>query len=121
MKAIRRIALNQLELYGYHGIYEHEQREGGTYSIDLWLDQEFELNTDEVKLEETLDYETLFSIATAEMEVPNKLIETVANRILLSMKSKFPSALRGGIKLRKLHPPMDADIESSSIRMEIEF
>ncbi|TNE79901.1 MAG: dihydroneopterin aldolase [Bacteroidetes bacterium] len=121
MKATRRIALNQLELYGYHGVYEHERREGGTYLIDIWVDQAFELNRDEVNLNDTLDYEKLYAIAAAEMDQPEKLIETVANRILLNVKDEFPGALSGGIQLQKLNPPMDAEIGSSSVRIEIEF
>ncbi len=121
MKATRRIALNQLELYGYHGVYEHERREGGTYLIDLWVDQSFELSKEEVNLSDTLDYEKLYTIAVAEMDKPEKLIETVANRILLNMKEAFPGALLGGIRLQKLNPPMDAEIGSSSVRIEITF
>lgn len=77
-----RIALTGLTVFGYHGVFEHERREGQEFVIDatLHLDTRKAAQTDDVV--DTVHYgelaDELASIVGGE---PVDLIETLAERL----------------------------------------
>jgi len=77
-----RIELRGLTVRGHHGVFEHEQRDGQDFVVDLivWLDLAGAAASDD--LADTLDYGTLAQRAADIVAgPPRKLIETVAGEI----------------------------------------
>ena len=77
-----RIELRGLKIRGQHGVYEHEQREGQDFVVDItvWLDLAAAAVGDD--LADTLDYGTLAQRAADIVAgPPRQLIETVAGEI----------------------------------------
>ncbi|MBJ8345974.1 dihydroneopterin aldolase [Antrihabitans sp. YC2-6] len=77
-----RIELIGLEVFGRHGVFEHERRDGQTFVIDivLWVDFAAAAASDD--LADTLDYGRLADRAVAIVAGPARnLIETVAAEI----------------------------------------
>ncbi|AYM40624.1 dihydroneopterin aldolase [Mycobacteroides chelonae] len=77
-----RIELRGLKVFGYHGVFEHERREGQEFSVDVtvWLDLDTAAATDQ--LTDTLDYGELAQRAAAIVSgPPRNLIESVAGAI----------------------------------------
>ena len=106
-----KIKLNNICLFGYHGLYEQEKKEGQNFTINISI----ELNHRESipdTIDDTVDYTI---IADTVKEIFNlkryNLIESLASdiveRILLDLRVK--SAL---VSIKKTNPPMDIDIES---------
>jgi dihydroneopterin aldolase len=52
------------------------------------------------------------------MAVRSKLIETVAHRILNSIKTEIPLVDKAVVKLTKLNAPMGGQVESVSVEVE---
>ncbi|QNK82783.1 dihydroneopterin aldolase [Nakamurella sp. PAMC28650] len=77
-----RITLTGLRIFGHHGVFEHERREGQHFVIDitLWLDLSDAVVTDDLKT--TIHYGELAQLA-AEIVAgpPRDLIEAVAGQI----------------------------------------
>ena len=48
-------------------------------------------------------------------DIPSKLIEHVAGRILYALKERFPQLAAVELKLSKLNPPFGGDVHSASI------
>ena len=77
-----RIALTGLKVHGFHGVYEHERRNGQDFVVDatLWLDSRPAAASDD--LADTVDYgglaDRLASVVEGE---PVNLIETLAARL----------------------------------------
>jgi len=77
-----RITLTGLRVRGYHGVFEHERRDGQDFVVDVtvWLDLDRAAATDE--LAETLNYGELAErVAAIVGGEPHNLIETVAGKV----------------------------------------
>ena len=77
-----RIALTGLTVRGFHGVYEHERRDGQDFVVDatLWLDSRPAAASDD--LADTVDYGGLADrLATVVEGEPVNLIETLAARL----------------------------------------
>jgi len=77
-----RIELRGLTVRGYHGVFEHERRDGQDFVVDItvWIDLVTAAASDE--LADTLDYGELAQRAAEVIAGPPcNLIETVAGRI----------------------------------------
>ncbi|MBA0047774.1 dihydroneopterin aldolase [Mycobacterium sp. NPDC050853] len=77
-----RIELRGLKVFGYHGVFEHERRDGQEFSVDItvWLDLDTAAATDQ--LTDTFDYGELAQRAAAIVSgPPRNLIESVAGAI----------------------------------------
>lgn len=78
-----RIALTGLKVRGFHGVFEHEKRDGQDFLIDatLWLDLKAAAASDD--LADTVDYGGLAErLATVVEGEPLDLIETLAARLV---------------------------------------
>ena len=77
-----RITLTGLKVRGFHGVYEHERRDGQDFVVDatLWLDSRPAAASDD--LADTVDYGGLANrLATVVEGEPVNLIETLAARL----------------------------------------
>jgi dihydroneopterin aldolase len=77
-----RITLTGLRVFGYHGVFEHEKRDGQDFLIDVtvWLDLTAAAATDD--LTQTVHYGELAErVAAIVAGDPRDLIETVAGDI----------------------------------------
>jgi dihydroneopterin aldolase len=77
-----RITLTGLRVFGRHGVFEHEKRDGQEFVIDVtvWLDLTAAAATDD--LEQTLHYGELAELAAGIVAgEPYDLIESVAGKI----------------------------------------
>jgi len=77
-----RITLTGLRVFGRHGVFEHEKRDGQEFVVDItvWLDLTAAAATDD--LAQTLHYGELAELAAGIVGgVPYDLIESVAGRI----------------------------------------
>lgn len=113
-----KITLENMEFYAYHGCMEHEKQLGNTFFVTtaLTLDTETAGKTD--KLEDTLNYQHVYDIVKMEMNIPSKLIEHIARRIVDSLLNKLPQIEAVYIKLTKLNPPLGAKVASVCIEIE---
>ena len=77
-----RIELLGLRARGFHGVLEHERRDGQDFVVDVGLDVDIAAAAASDDLAETVDYGTLAeSIAAVVSGEPVDLIETLAQRI----------------------------------------
>ena len=71
-----------LELFGYHGVYDHEKQNGQRFLVDLavWIDAENASVSDD--LSQTLDYGELVKAAAAQVQGESvDLIEKLAAKV----------------------------------------
>ena len=86
-----RITLTGLAVFGHHGVFDHEKRDGQTFIIDitLWLDLSAAAATDD--LTKTVHYGELAELAARIVAGPSKdLIEAVAGEIADAVMASFP-------------------------------
>ncbi len=77
-----RIELRGLTVRGYHGVFDHERRDGQDFVVDIvvWVDLQVAAASDDLR--DTIDYGELAQRAAGIVAgPPRQLIETVAGEI----------------------------------------
>jgi dihydroneopterin aldolase len=112
----QKVSLAGIRFFAYHGFYPEEQILGTEFIIDV--DTELEVFTaGEDEISNTVNYERLSQIVSSEMKIPRKLLETVAHSILAQIRHEFLAVKYIRILIRKMHPPLAGQVESSAIEV----
>jgi dihydroneopterin aldolase len=94
------IHLNNVELYGYHGLYKEEQILGNTFILNLSV--EFIPKVTKInEISDTIDYVEVYEIVKQRMQTPTALLETIVEEIASSILSKFPIAHKVTLEITK--------------------
>lgn len=97
---IMTIQLNNIELYGYHGLYKEETILGNTFIINLkieFIPVVHKINS----IAETIDYVEVYSLVKERMQQPTPLLETIVEDIATSIFEKFSIAQKVEIEITK--------------------
>tara|TARA_B100000427_G_scaffold240743_1_gene203695 strand:+ start:298 stop:654 length:357 start_codon:yes stop_codon:yes gene_type:complete len=113
-----RIIVDELEIYAYHGCFAEEREIGSDYKLTIWVEGDFSSAEKSDNLKETVDYVEISDIAKNEMAISSKLIEHVADRILTKIFNKCPRALKAGLTIKKINPPMNVFANSVQYQLE---
>lgn len=117
MGSIRqKVSVHGIRFYAYHGYYAEERALGSEFIIDIETELEVYGHGDD-ELSKTINYERLFEIASREMKKSRKLLETVAHAILEQIRHEFLPVKNIRVCIRKLHPPLAGEVESSAIEL----
>jgi dihydroneopterin aldolase len=104
-----RIELRGLSLHGYHGVLEHERRDGQRFLFDVELEVGEAGSSD--RIEDAVDYR---DVAACVREVSDarayRLLEALATAVADELLARFP-AERVEVRVRKpdvvLEPPVE--------------
>lgn len=112
----QKVGLHGVRFFAFHGFYPEEQVLGCEFIVDIETEiQVYGNGQDDIS--HTVNYERLFSIARAEMEIPRKLIETVAHGILETIRHEFLAVKCIKVSIKKMHPPLAGQVENSYIEL----
>ncbi len=115
---IHAINIEGIKLYGFHGCLDEESRIGGNYIIDVYMTTDFSEAAVNDDLSKTIDYCSVYEICKKEMAIRSKLIEQVGHRIFARLKIEFSTLKTLHVKVTKLGPPMNGDVEKVSIELK---
>jgi len=100
------IYLNGLEFYGYHGVFEEENRLGQRFATDVVLYTSLRAAGETDDLTKTINYAEAYDCIKSIMDgEPVQLIETLAERIAATLLGHFPTLQRVQVKITKPSPP----------------
>ncbi len=112
------IALEGLEFFAYHGYYPEEQLIGNKYALDIIVHTDFHEAARHDKLSETVNYSTLYQIASKVMKEPAKLLEHIAFKVIENIREHYPNVSKITVKVSKFNPPLGGVCARSVITME---
>ena len=115
------IEVNGIKLYAFHGCLVEEGLIGGNYVVDVSLKTDFQLAAETDTLENTIDYVIVNQIVKEEMAIRSKLIEHVGHRILVRLKNTLNNMHAVKIKITKICPPINGDVQDVGIIIEETF
>lgn len=110
-----RIELKEMRFYAYHGVMSQETKVGNNFVVNLVITAPLEQAVRSDELDDTINYAAVYAVVKEQMNIPSKLIEHVAGRILYALKESFPQLTAIELKLSKLNPPFGGDVHSASI------
>lgn len=112
------IAVEGLQFYSHHGYYKEEQILGGKYTVDIYMNLNIEEAAATDDLKKTINYEEVYLLTKAEMEVHARLIEHVCKRILDKVKAKYPDLISLKVRVSKYNPPLKGSVERVYVELE---
>lgn len=112
------IGLENMEFYAYHGVYEEERLIGGKYMVDVSVYTDAGKAELEDDLDGTVNYEKIYAATQRNMQQPVKLIEHLARKIIDDIRLFVDKEDIIRIKIRKLHPPLGAQVVASVVEIE---
>ena len=111
-----KIKLNEITLYGFHGVTNEEQNVGSWFTINLAV--QTEVNPESMvgdRLSGTVDYSKLSDCIVREFEIKSKLLEHLAFRISKSLFENFQTIEQITIEICKQTPPISVNMKSASV------
>lgn len=110
-----KIELEAMKFYAYHGVMPQEKKVGNNFVVNLVLTASLEQAVRSDELDDTINYAAVYDVVKEQMEIPSKLIEHAAGRILQALKEHFPQLTAVELKLAKLNPPFGGDVYSAAV------
>ncbi|MBN1414156.1 MAG: dihydroneopterin aldolase [Bacteroidales bacterium] len=114
---MNQILLENMEFYSYHGHYPEEQKIGNRFVVSVSIDTDLKKSSETDNLADAIDYRKVYEIVKQEMQVPSKLLEHVAGRMVESIYKAFNGIEKVTVKVTKLNPPLGGKTEGVSIVM----
>ena len=112
------IELRSIELFGFHGVLEHERREGQRFLVDVELDYENEAAAASDRIEDAIDYR---EVVAAVVEVSDgrayHLLEAFATAIAETLVARFP-VTRVRVRVRKPDVILTQPVDHAAVVVE---
>ncbi|MGM0573902.1 MAG: dihydroneopterin aldolase [Bacteroidota bacterium] len=112
-----KILLEEMEFFAYHGCFKEEQVIGNRFLVDLELEVDTEAAEKSDKLQDTVNYQVVYTTINQVMRQKSHLLEHVARRILDALREGFPAIRQMKVKVSKINPPMGGKMRSVSLEM----
>ncbi|UTR12471.1 dihydroneopterin aldolase [Evansella sp. LMS18] len=116
-----KIYVNGMDFYGYHGVYEEENKLGQRFSADVILEMDTKEagRTDNLNL--TVNYAEVYEKVKEIMEGEAvKLVETLTERIGAKLLADFKIVDAVTVKVVKPNPPIPGHYESVAVEIRRE-
>jgi 7,8-dihydroneopterin aldolase/epimerase/oxygenase len=113
-----KIFLNQMEFYGYHGVFPEETKLGQRFIVDVVLETNLKEAGKTDDLTKTINYAEIYVTVKEVVEGPPfKLVEAVAEKIAENILRQFSLVSICTIKLIKPNPPIAGHYHSVAIEI----
>ncbi|MCT2346798.1 dihydroneopterin aldolase [Niallia taxi] len=113
-----KIALNKMEFYGYHGVFQEETKLGQRFIIDLEVEADLQQAGTTDNLEYSINYGQLyFDVKEIVEGEPFKLIEAVAEAIAKKMLNSYNRIQSVMVRVIKPDPPIPGHYQSVSVEI----
>lgn len=114
------ILLENIRIFAYHGVAPQETTVGNEFVVSLRLKTDITHAMESDDVADTVNYAEIHQAVKEEMDIPSKLLEHVAGRIVRRLFNDFPTIECIELKLSKRNPPMGADIETAGVEIHVE-
>jgi dihydroneopterin aldolase len=121
MKKIMKVGLQGMKFYAHHGYYEEETVIGNHYLLDVTVETDFSAASQADDLAQTVNYEKIYQTCSEVMAKNVKLLETISEQIITSLKLQYPEIQQITVRIQKLNPPLGGDIYAAVIEQIQDF
>ena len=113
------IELKDLRFFSNHGWYEEEALLGNEFEVTLLA--QFPAKEHITSIEETIDYTKIYAVIKMVFSEREKLLETVAQKIIGQLKESFPEIQHIQLTITKLNPLIPQFIGTVGITYRQDF
>lgn len=112
------VSLEGMEFYARHGYYEEERKIGNKYSVDVYLEVDFQEAAMADKLEGTVNYEVVYELVAEVMSIDALLLEHLAGKMVTKLREAFPRVQKVTVKVSKYNPPIKGLCHRATVTLE---
>ena len=113
-----KIKLENLNFYGYHGVYNKEIKDGQEFILNLDISYNYNDSSDSVS--KTIDYIELYNLLKIFFNKTRyNLLETLGNEIINQVLDNYASIYYIKVNIRK--PSISIEQNNDFINIEIEY
>lgn len=112
------ISLNDLKFYAYHGVMAQENKVGAHYTVNVRIT--FTADLEALKHDElhgTVNYAQVYDDIKTIMNIPHKLLESVAYDMVQLLFDHYPSIQEVWISICKDTPPVQAQCNGMAFEL----
>lgn len=109
------IELLGMRFFARHGCLESERQDGNEFVVDFRCERDLSAAGVSDRLEDTLDYSSVYAVVAREMEIPSSLLEHVAARIADALTREIPGLGHFELRVSKKNPPVGGECEWARI------
>jgi dihydroneopterin aldolase len=104
IRSMLSVCLNALQFKAFHGLYDEEKVNGNDFEVNVKVS--YQPSSLVQSIHQTINYEIVFKIIAARMEIATPLLETITIDITNEIFSTFTAAEEVFVSITKLHPPI---------------
>jgi len=109
------IKLKGLRGFGYHGVLDHERRDGQEFIVDVVVETDFSIAAKTDDLSATINYALIADLVFAEITGPAvNLIETLADSIAQRIL-KMPNVISVEVTVHKPFAPIEVHFDDVAV------
>jgi dihydroneopterin aldolase len=113
-----KIYFNQMEFYGYHGVYPEENKLGQRFIVDLELYLDLHPAAKADDLEQTINYAEVYQLCRTILEDERfQLVETIGQRIAEAALRQFHLLDEILVRVTKPDPPIPGHYDSVAVEI----
>ena len=110
-----KVLLENMEFYARHGCFDLERKVGMRFLVDLQVETPENGAAAADDIEGVVDYLALYRVVKEQMELPSKVIENVAHRIVEAVYDAFPQIDEVTVKVSKVAPSLGGKVGLASV------
>jgi dihydroneopterin aldolase len=119
MQETMTIELTGLRFFAYHGWHEEESKTGNQFEVAIQI---FTAVSQPIhSIDQTVNYVRAYELVKTEMEQPQKLLETLVQRIAVRIGEEFAAVQKLVISIKKLTAPIPHFTGSVGVTYTKEF
>ncbi|MDN7229322.1 dihydroneopterin aldolase [Planococcus liqunii] len=112
------IHVNDMEFYGYHGVFPEETKLGQRFRLTVSLAVDLKKAGETDDLVHTVHYGEVYEVCRRIVEgEPKKLVEAVAEDVAAGILSQFPLVKGIRVQMIKPDPPIPGHYKSVAIEL----
>ncbi|MEW8969434.1 MAG: dihydroneopterin aldolase [Mesobacillus sp.] len=113
-----KIHVNQMEFYGYHGVFPEETRLGQRFAVHLTVELDLSKAGKSDELKHSINYADLYQVCKDIVEgKPFKLVESIAEKIAGTILESFSLVEICHVKVIKPDPPIPGHYKSVAVEI----
>jgi 7,8-dihydroneopterin aldolase/epimerase/oxygenase len=116
---ITTLTIENIECHSYHGCLNEEAIIGGRFSIDVTIEADFTKAIETDELSYAADYVVIHNLVREEMNIPSKLIEHAAGRILKRLADTYRLSQNITVTIKKYNPPVNGSIGIAILKVSL--
>ncbi len=109
--------IKEMKFYAHHGCFAEEKQIGNYFIVDFSASYDMTLPASSDRLEDAVNYQTIYNLISEQMQVSSDLLEHLAKRILDSIEKEFPELENISVAVAKLYPPIGGQVNSFRVKL----